>query len=297
MTTDKSSKASVKRRGSSKHRTGAGRPSSRSASKRKTRRRSADLDKELPVWAQILLTVCGSIAILVSAYFVMIRPYSYRWKPCYGSKEYEVCMPSGFQVYGIDVSHHQGEVNWNRIAASSSREFPILFAMIKATEGGDFLDENYAANFAAARMSGLACGAYLFYNPDSPPDAQAAFYINNVSLGKGCLPPVIDIENNGESRNRLQTDLLECLDILEKHYGVKPIIYASYKFWKHYLNNPSFRKYHLWIAHYRTDRPESDTGWSIWQFSDRGRMDGIRGYVDLNVFNGDVSDFRSLLMK
>lgn len=285
------------KRGSSKRRRGAGRPSSRTALAHGKGRKNVSFDRELPSWAHVLLAAGSSLIILLAAYFVLIRPYSYRWKPCYGLKAYDVCMPSGFQVYGIDVSHHQGTVDWDKVASSSDRDYPIRFALIKATEGGDFLDENFEINFSRAQAAGLACGAYLFYNPDSPPESQAAFYINNVSLVAGCLPPVVDIESKGESRERLQTDLLECLEMLERHYGVKPIIYTSYKFRKHYLNNPVFDRYMLWMAQYRSETPGDDSDWSIWQFTDRGCVEGIREYVDLNVFRGTLESFRSFLIK
>lgn len=293
----KSAKATSKKGGSSKRRAGAGRPSSRTALARKAGSGKDSFDKELPSWAHVLLAVCSSLLILLSAYYILIRPYSYRWKPCYGSKAYDVCMPSGFQVYGIDVSHHQGSIDWNKVAMSSDAEYPIRFALMKATEGGDFLDENFEVNFSGAQTAGLVCGAYLFYNPFSSPETQASFYINNVSLGKDCLPPVVDIENKGESRDVLQADLLKCIEILEKHYGVKPIIYTSYKFRKHYLNNPAFDRYRLWIAQYRIEKPENDMDWSIWQFTDRGHLEGIRGNVDLNVFRDSQKSFSSFLMK
>ncbi len=206
-------------------------------------------------------------------------------------------MPQGFEVFGVDVSHHQGNIDWMEVSAMSDNGFPLRFAVIKATEGGDFKDTNYDVNYATARECGLACGAYLFYNPGTSPSSQAAFYINNVSLASGDLPPVVDVEHKGKSVGQLRKDVLECLVLLENHYGTSPIIYTSYKFWKHYLNVPDFEKYKFWIAHYYIDDPDDDIDWTIWQFTDRGNVPGIDSYVDLNVFNGSYDSFRQTLVK
>lgn len=237
-----------------------------------------------------------SCAMLYVSYIVLIRPYSYRWRPCHGSQEYDVCLPLNYSVIGIDVSHHQGDIQWGKMNPEGCQH-PLKFVFIKATEGGDFKDENYEKNLAGAREAGLACGSYLFFNPSTPASAQADFFIRNVSLMPGDLPPVIDVERRGNSPQSLQKSLLECLRILENHYGVRPIVYSSYRFRKRYLDNPLLDEFPAWMAHYYVEEPEEDADWLLWQFTDRGVVDGIEGYSDLNVFNGSEAEFRNLTVK
>lgn len=293
--------SSGKKRGSSKRPSAKGRPSSSlSGGKRKeksrARRKSASVvEKDIPLWAHWTATVSFALLMGLGAYFLLIRPYAYRWKPCYGTKEYEVCMPGGMELYGIDVSHHQGLIDWSRVSECSGNEYPLRFVFIKATEGGNFKDENYDYNIEEARKSGLSCGSYLFYNPSTPPELQAGFFIHNVSLRAGDLPPVLDVEKHGDSREEFQRDILKCVAILESYYGVKPVIYTSYKFKKRYLDTPELNGYPFWMAHYYVEKPDNDAAWTLWQFTDRGRVSGIDGYTDLNAFNGTMSDFRKLL--
>lgn len=291
------------KRGASKRPTAKGRPSSFISSgkgqRRKARRSKrshvpAGLD-ELPSWLHWVLAGAVALLLLCLAYSGVIRKYSYRWKPCYGASDFELCLPHAGQIYGIDISHHQGDVDWVKVAAASAAH-PIRFAYIKATEGGDFKDDRYDGYIEAARKVGIACGSYLFFNPDADPGQQARFFIDNVSMEAGDLPPVVDVERRGTSKAVLQHNLLECLRIIEAHYGVRPIIYSSYKFRNHYLDIPDLDRYKFWIARYYVDKPDESDRWILWQFSNRGRVDGIEGHTDINVFNGSFDDF-SLLHK
>jgi len=249
------------------------------------------------MWAHWLLTCFFIVAVLSFTYIFMIRPYSYRWKPCYGSKEYEICMPHRYNLFGIDVSHHQGTIDWKSVADPADRTYPIRFVFMKATEGGSFLDQNYQTNMAEARKTGLICGAYHFFNPETSGSRQADFFIENVTLEKGDLPPVLDVERRGSSRTMLQSEVLEWLRAVEHYYGVKPIIYASYKFRKNYLDSPEFDDYVFWMAHYYVETPASDAEWLFWQFSDRAVVPGIAERTDINVFSGDLSQLESLRMR
>lgn len=253
---------------------------------------------ELPAWANWVLASAFALMLCVAAYFIVIRPYSYRWKPCNGMKEYKVCIPLETRILGIDISHHQGFIDWE-LMMQPSEMHPVRFVFMKATEGGDFKDENFDDNFEAAGTAGVARGAYLFYNPESTPESQAAFFIENVRLAKGDLPPVIDIERSVRSSDmsKLRGDLLECMRLLEDHYGVKPIIYSSYKYWKNCLNAPDFGDCPFWIAHYYVEKLDDKAVWTFWQFTDRGHVPGIRGYTDLNLFNGDEAEFGEFLLK
>ena len=249
----------------------------------------------MPDWMHWLITIALIVLISIAAYYLFLRPYFYRWRPCQGNKEYGVCLPSGFLCYGIDVSHHQGQINWKQVAASSSANgFPIRFVFMKATEGSTFTDSEYLDNIREAHAAGFVCGVYHFYNPGTSPEKQAEHFINTVKLQKGDFVPVGDVERSGRSSGDLQRELLIFLKALENHYGVKPIIYASAKFRKRHLNNPSFDSYPFWVAHYYVVRPETSKPWMIWQFTDHASVDGIDGYTDFNVFRGSEADFNKL---
>jgi lysozyme len=221
----------------------------------------------------------------------------YRWKPCYGLKGYGVCMPYGFKVHGIDVSHYQGKVNWAELATAQRDSFPIRFVFMKASEGGDLADEAFQANFDSAKAHGFIRGAYHFYNPKTDPVRQADFFIRSVQLQPGDLPPVLDIEKRGSNKRKLQDDLKIWLRRVEQHYGVKPIIYASYKFRTDYLTDSVFNDYPYWIAHYYVDSVAYQGPWTFWQHTDVGTLPGIEGHVDLNVLHGTLDDLRALTLK
>ena len=256
-------------------------------------------------WARIrqsnithwLLTAIGAIVLLMFFYYFFIRPYSYRWKPCYGYKGYGVCLPVNYKVHGIDVSHHQGDINWSAVKATEKQVHPIRFVFMKATEGGDYKDRRFADNFREAGQAGLIRGAYHFYNPNTDPIRQADFFISQVKLQKGDLAPVLDIERKPRSKTQLQADLKKFLDRLEQHYGVKPIIYTSYKYMERYLDAPEFKTYPLWIAHYYVATLNYQGPWQFWQHTDYGTVPGIDSNVDLNVFNGSMEELKSYQLR
>ena len=249
-------------------------------------------------WARIrqssfvhwLLTGIVIVALLFFFYHFFIRPYSYRWKPCYGYKGYGVCLPIGYKVHGIDVSHHQGAIDWESVKATEKEEFPIRFVFMKATEGGDYKDRRFDENFRRAKEAGLIRGAYHFYNPYTDPIRQADFFITQVDLKKGDLAPVLDIERKPRDKAQLQADLKVFLKRLELHYGVKPIIYTSFKYKTRYLDAPEFDAYPFWIAHYYVDSLSYIGTWQFWQHTDYGTVPGIETSVDLNVFNGSLNE-------
>ena len=119
-----------------------------------------------------------------SGLLFFIRPYAYRWKPCYGTKAYGVCLPSGYRVHGFDISHHQGEINWAVLSKTQFTPFPIRFVFLKASEGGDFSDTTFVHNFDLARQYGFIRGAYHFYNPKTDASRQADFFIRSVSWSR-----------------------------------------------------------------------------------------------------------------
>lgn len=273
--------------------------------KERAKRKAQRQRERMRRWARIaqsgivhwLLTAVVAVAILVFFYYFFIRPYSYRWKPCYGFKGYGVCLPINYQVHGIDVSHHQGDIDWQAVKATEKQEYPIRFAFIKATEGGDYKDRRFVDNFRQAGEAGLIRGAYHFYNPNTDPIRQADFFISQVHLKRGDLAPVLDIERKPRDKAQLQADLKVFLHRLELHYGVKPIIYTSYKYRVRYLDSPEFDAYPFWIAHYYVDMLAYQGSWQFWQHTDYGTVPGIDSSVDLNVFNGTLEKLKKCTLK
>ena len=270
-----------------------------SASNNSKRKRGKDKKRktrkwEVPSWVYYILMGGFAALLVIGFYYFFIRPYAYRWKPCYGTKAYGVCLPSGYRVHGFDVSHHQGAINWEALKSTQTSEFPVRFVFMKASEGGDFSDTTFVHNFDLARRYGFIRGAYHFYNPKTDALRQADFFIRSVKLEPGDLPPVLDIEKRGDDTERLRKDLLIWLRKIENYYKVKPILYTSYKFKTRYLNDSIFNTYPYWIAHYYVDSVEYKGQWRFWQHTDAGTLPGITEQVDLNVFNGTLEELEQM---
>ncbi len=195
------------------------------------------------------------------------------------------------KVSGIDVSHWQGSINWNSVYSSGYR-----FAFVKATEGTTYVDPEFTTNMQNGKAAGLYMGAYHFARPSSnSPEAEADHFVNVAGpyIKNGYLRPVLDLETGtslgwsglSDWANRWMQRVLQLT-------GVEPILYVS----TYYASNLQFylTSYDLWIAHWTYDPNKSpNTGkwstWMFWQYSDKGTVSGISGYVDLDVFNGDLS--------
>jgi putative glycosylhydrolase len=270
---------------------------------RSTRRRTPSKAKKtartaMPSWLRNVLAIF-IIAIFSGAfYYFFIRPYAYRWKPCYGLKAYGICVPCCYDVHGIDISHYQGDIDWLELMQSRLTDYPIEFVFMKATEGGDHGDDTFARNFSEAGKHGFIRGAYHFFSPKTDPLKQADFFIRTVKLAPGDLPPVLDVEVTGKkTKKELQQNIKRWLDRVEAHYGVKPILYTSYKFKTRYLDDSIFNTYPYWIAHYYVDSVKYEGKWHFWQHSDVGTVPGIDEDVDLNVFNGSLEELKRMTIK
>lgn len=255
--------------------------------------------KNIPLWwagVGILVMVTLYCYLL---YHFFVNPYSFQWKAIYGETTY----PPSYTIRGIDISHYQEHINWKQLRKSNMGTDPVTFVIIKATEGVTLKDSYFDENFVKARANGLVRGAYHFLTPDVPAKDQAYFFISCVNLLPGDLPPVLDIEDErkwlaaGKNKAEIQRMAQEWLDAVEQHYGVKPIIYSGYRFRRDILDEPVFDAYPFWMAHYYVSQPATDVRWSFWQHTDCGKLDGIRGPVDCNVFNGNDDDFEELLLK
>jgi len=212
----------------------------------------------------------------------------------------EVTYPSGYDIHGIDISHYQGDIDWAELRRNGVIDScPIRFVMIKATEGADKVDEKFERNFRLAREHGFTRGAYHFYSTQSAPADQAQAFIRRVHLEQGDLPPVLDVENKprDKSKDEFRHDVLTWLRTVERHYGVKPILYTYHKFKMEYLDDEFLNQYPYWIAHYYVDSVSYQGQWKFWQHTDAGRLPGIKGDVDFNVYNGSYYDFMQMTIK
>lgn len=201
-----------------------------------------------------------------------------------------------YPVRGIDVSHHQGAIDWAEVAHD-----PVDFVYIKATEGGDWVDTRFQQNWQESGKAGIRRGAYHFFTLTTPGATQAQHFIATVPKETVALPPVVDLEFPGNSRSRpdvetFRRELADFLQRLREHYGTEPVFYTTYDFYNYYLREITMDR--LWIPDWFF-RPRRFAGfpadrWTFWQFSERGKVRGIRGSVDQNVFVGDRDHFAAL---
>ena len=199
----------------------------------------------------------------------------------------------GFEVHGIDVSHHQSRINWDSVAMQK-----VHFAFVKASEGVTLNDSLYCFNWEEMKRVGIRRGAYHFFRPNLPAEIQAENFASHAEMAYGDLPPVLDVEVlDGASKVQLITGIRTWLYLIEIRYGAKPILYTNLKFYNRYLAG-HFDGYPLWIARYNSREPRLACGrdWQFWQYGNRGKLNGIAGHVDFNVFNGSLDDLESLCM-
>ena len=225
-------------------------------------------------------------------YSFFVSPTGFRWRALYGDANY----PEGYEIHGIDISHYQGDIDWDDLSNAMIEGCPLRFVMIKSTEGSTRLDSKFKENFRQAREYGYIRAAYHFWSNKSSARDQAYHFLNKVRLEDGDLPPVLDVEHKPKDRSveDFQRDVLTWLHIVEDKDHVKPIIYTYYKFKDKYLSAPVFNDYPYWIAHYYVDKVEYKGPWKFWQHTDAGKLPGIKGYVDFNIYNGSFYDMKKL---
>jgi len=196
-----------------------------------------------------------------------------------------------YELQGIDVSHYQSYINWKIIADQG-----ISFVFIKATEGKEMYDTLFCHNWDEVRFAGLKRGAYHFFRPSISSQLQADNFTFWVKLQPGDLPPVLDVEViDGVSKEQLLEGVKNWLEIVEIHYGVKPILYSNLKLYNQILAG-HFDEYPIWIARYSHRQPILASGrdWQFWQYGNRGKLNGVHGNIDFNVFKGTQGQLDSL---
>jgi len=210
---------------------------------------------------------------------------------------YEILSRHKDKVFGIDVSHYQGKIDWETVQ-NDNDDFHIGFVFVRATAGKSKLDSEYKNNWKGAKTSGYLRGAYHYYRPDENSVKQAENFIKNVKLSKGDLPPVLDVEKipNKQSLDSLKSGLKRWLVKVENHYGVKPIIYSGESFYTDFLKK-EFKGYDLWIANYSFFEDEIRKEWLFWQFTDKAVLKGIETPVDVDIYNGNLEELKESAKK
>ena len=211
--------------------------------------------------------------------------------------DFNIEIPMGYKIHGIDVSSYQGNIYWPAVAQMQDQDVRIQFAFIKATEGLSNIDRQFKRNWQKAKEANITRGAYHYFLATKSGRMQAENFIRTVKLQQGDLPPVLDVEElYGVPVDSMRNRVKMWLQTVEKTYGVKPIIYTNVSFYQNFLGN-SFDDYPLWVAHYFVKKePGISEGWFFWQHNAAGKVDGIRTRVDFNVFSGDTTSFQNLLV-
>ncbi len=203
--------------------------------------------------------------------------------------------PRSHAVHGVDVSRWQGNIDWPKLRTQGAN-----FAFIKATDGGDHLDPNFRKNWNGAHQAGLKRGAYHFFYWCRDAKSQARWFIRNVPKVAGALPPVIDVEWNHLSNCKkrpapavVRDKMKTFMDMLEAHYGQRPIIYTAPDFYADNLKG-AFPNHPFWLRavaqHPSKVYPNRD--WVFWQYSGTGLSSGVKGQIDLNAFHGSEEQWR-----
>lgn len=237
--------------------------------------------------------VLGGIVVLVSlGVWWMSHRNENEWTYV---RPFGIRLPLRYAVHGIDVSHHNARIDWDQLKKAQGGSVRIDFVYIKATEGATHADREFTRNWSEARRVAMRRGAYHFYNPRVLSTRQAEHFIKRVKLLRGDLPPVLDLEiEAGKPPEIILKGVANWLDLVEKHYGLRPVIYTNAHFYQKYIVG-NFDEYPLWLAGYsraRLDDLAESTNVLFWQHSEKGYVKGIRGFVDFNVFLHDVGTWQ-----
>ena len=195
---------------------------------------------------------------------------------------------------GIDVSHYDGDVDWEAVAATKS------FAFARVSDGTS-VDPTFAQNYAGIRAAGMVRSGYQTFEPAEDPVAQANLVLQEISvpLQPGDLPPALDVEiTGGQSPATLASNIQTWITTIQNAIGKPPIIYVSAAFWNTDVQSMNFSDIPLWVGNWNVSCPTLPTGWTswlFWQHSDSGSVAGVSDMVDLDTFNGSAQDLAALV--
>lgn len=186
---------------------------------------------------------------------------------------------------GYDISHYQGNIDWDTFASDPN----LGFLYVKATEGASIIDNKYSQNINEARKRGIKVGTYHFFRANNSAREQFANFKRYFDPHKQDLLPVVDVEvMPNMTKARFDACLEDFIHMIEHEYGRSPIIYTGKNFYNKYFHGTRFASYKFWIATYADEQPElnGNDDYLIWQYSAKGKVRGIKGYVDKNRFVG-----------
>ena len=189
------------------------------------------------------------------------------------------------QYDGIDISSHQGYIDWAKVSSDKD----IRFVYIKATEGATYRSPHYAHNLTQAHRHGMLVGSYHYLTSSSSIDEQFDNFSKYALESIQDLIPMLDVEFRGDwSRRQLIDSVDKFCELVEVHYGVQPMIYSTMEFYNRNLS-PHFNNHKLYIGRYSNSAPEInwEGKYTIWQYSETGIIPGIDAYVDLCRFRKD----------
>lgn len=200
------------------------------------------------------------------------------------------------EVQGIDISHHQGNIDWDELKKEN-----FAFVFIKATEGKTFTDPQFEKYLEQAKLTGHSVGAYHFFTFCTTGKEQADHFISTVPKGKNILP-ILDLEFDatsecGKTEAQVAKEINDFIDKIKKQYGRTPVLYMPVAFYKRYAVG-EFEHCSLWIRS-TTGKPTlpDHKKWHFWQYADRGKVNGIQGFVDLNAFYGTENEFEKFMQQ
>ena len=196
-----------------------------------------------------------------------------------------MCEDTCSHIHGIDLSHYQGNVFWETIGNNTN----MAYVYLKATEGGDRIDATFERNIQMAQKNGLKVGSYHFYRPRSDQMRQLLNFRSQCIPNEQDLLPMIDIETlGGLSPDEFRDSLFYFLDLVEETYRQKPLLYTGRNFYNKYLQG-KVNEYKIMIAMYTDQEPvvADDRDITMWQYTGKGRIIGVNGYVDKSRFLGN----------
>jgi len=195
---------------------------------------------------------------------------------------------SDSNLWGIDVSRWQGLIDWPKVAAAG-----VQFAFVKATDGIGWTDPQFRRNAGGANAVGIPVGFYHFAHPETnSAAAEAEAFTETVKGLPVDLPYVLDLEGEAVAalgREKLTVWADTWLREVQRRTDHPVMLYTGAAFARSYCGE-QLAKYPLWVAHYGTDQPMSNSTWEQWsvfQYSDKGSCDGIEGDVDMNLMELD----------
>ena len=235
-------------------------------------------------------------------YYLGFKSYKLRFEQAEAKRisdirNYQVLQKNQGKAIGLDVSEFQGKIDW-ALVETMETHYSIEFVFIRATAGNDSVDDRFEENWLGAKNRKIIRGAYHYYRPNENSLEQARLFIKTVQLKKCDLPPVLDIEKlpKGQSLDSLKVGLRRWLNAVEAHYKVKPIIYTGEKYYDDFLKE-DFSDYLFWIANYNFYREKIGEDWLFWQFTEKASVTGIKGNVDVNIYNGDAEQLRFITVE